>query len=141
MCRGSSVVERRPEKAGVASSILAPGTIHALYYKLFAACATLCTNLRAKNGLKSAEAGLELALASNAQCLRQERLPKGSAALDDARQEISGSRVPAGSALRSFGIVGVHRGRSGSRFNGNPLIAKRTSDLAAVAHVVHVAEH
>ena len=25
-CRGSSVVERRPEKAGVASSILAPGT-------------------------------------------------------------------------------------------------------------------
>jgi hypothetical protein len=26
MCRGSSVVERRPEKAGVASSILAPGT-------------------------------------------------------------------------------------------------------------------
>src|SRR5258708_17493758 len=28
-CRGSSVVERRPEKAGVASSILAPGTIHA----------------------------------------------------------------------------------------------------------------
>ncbi len=26
-CRGSSVVERRPEKAGVASSILAPGTI------------------------------------------------------------------------------------------------------------------
>jgi hypothetical protein len=27
MCRGSSVVERRPEKAGVASSILAPGTI------------------------------------------------------------------------------------------------------------------
>lgn len=28
MCRGSSVVERRPEKAGVASSILAPGTIH-----------------------------------------------------------------------------------------------------------------
>src|SRR6266446_5512796 len=28
-CRGSSLVERRPEKAGVASSILAPGTIHA----------------------------------------------------------------------------------------------------------------
>jgi hypothetical protein len=27
MCRGSSLVERRPEKAGVASSILAPGTI------------------------------------------------------------------------------------------------------------------
>jgi hypothetical protein len=27
LCRGSSVVERRPEKAGVASSILAPGTI------------------------------------------------------------------------------------------------------------------
>jgi len=26
ICRGSSVVERRPEKAGVASSILAPGT-------------------------------------------------------------------------------------------------------------------
>jgi hypothetical protein len=26
-CRGSSLVERRPEKAGVASSILAPGTI------------------------------------------------------------------------------------------------------------------
>ena len=26
MCRGSSLVERRPEKAGVASSILAPGT-------------------------------------------------------------------------------------------------------------------
>jgi hypothetical protein len=26
LCRGSSVVERRPEKAGVASSILAPGT-------------------------------------------------------------------------------------------------------------------
>ena len=25
-CRGSSLVERRPEKAGVASSILAPGT-------------------------------------------------------------------------------------------------------------------
>ena len=25
-CRGSSPVERRPEKAGVASSILAPGT-------------------------------------------------------------------------------------------------------------------
>jgi hypothetical protein len=29
VCRGSSLVERRPEKAGVASSILAPGTIHA----------------------------------------------------------------------------------------------------------------
>ena len=29
MCRGSSLVERRPEKAGVASSILAPGTTHA----------------------------------------------------------------------------------------------------------------
>jgi hypothetical protein len=28
-CRGSSLVERRPEKAGVASSILAPGTTHA----------------------------------------------------------------------------------------------------------------
>lgn len=28
-CRGSSLVERRPEKAGVASSILAPGTIEA----------------------------------------------------------------------------------------------------------------
>jgi hypothetical protein len=27
VCRGSSLVERRPEKAGVASSILAPGTI------------------------------------------------------------------------------------------------------------------
>ena len=27
ICRGSSLVERRPEKAGVASSILAPGTI------------------------------------------------------------------------------------------------------------------
>src|SRR5712671_4634248 len=26
-CRGSSLVERRPEKAGVASSILAPGTM------------------------------------------------------------------------------------------------------------------
>jgi hypothetical protein len=26
VCRGSSLVERRPEKAGVASSILAPGT-------------------------------------------------------------------------------------------------------------------
>src|SRR5207253_1612852 len=26
LCRGSSLVERRPEKAGVASSILAPGT-------------------------------------------------------------------------------------------------------------------
>ncbi len=26
ICRGSSLVERRPEKAGVASSILAPGT-------------------------------------------------------------------------------------------------------------------
>ena len=26
-CQGSSLVERRPEKAGVASSILAPGTI------------------------------------------------------------------------------------------------------------------
>gem|GEM_PF-6167180 len=31
-CRGSSVVERRPEKAGVASSILAPGTIHAYQF-------------------------------------------------------------------------------------------------------------
>src|SRR6266850_3534503 len=34
-CRGSSLVERRPEKAGVASSILAPGTTHA-YHGLFA---------------------------------------------------------------------------------------------------------
>src|SRR5678809_329639 len=82
MCRGSSVVERRPEKAGVASSILAPGTIQALYYKLFAACATLYTNLRARNGLKSVEAQLELALASNTQCLCQERLPKRCAAFD-----------------------------------------------------------
>ena len=30
-CRGSSLVERRPEKAGVASSILAPGTSFAFY--------------------------------------------------------------------------------------------------------------
>jgi hypothetical protein len=34
ICRGSSVVERRPEKAGVASSILAPGTTH-VYHGLF----------------------------------------------------------------------------------------------------------
>jgi hypothetical protein len=31
-CRGSSLVERRPEKAGVASSILAPGTILAFLF-------------------------------------------------------------------------------------------------------------
>src|SRR5258708_8898075 len=30
-CRGSSLVERRPEKAGVASSSLAPGTIRASF--------------------------------------------------------------------------------------------------------------
>src|SRR5258708_3240330 len=30
-CRGSSLVERRPEKAGEASSILAPGTIRASF--------------------------------------------------------------------------------------------------------------
>ncbi len=32
ICRGSSLVERRPEKAGVASSILAPGTIVTAIY-------------------------------------------------------------------------------------------------------------
>src|SRR5256885_13822812 len=31
-CRGSSLVERRPEKAGVASSILAPGTTSLLNF-------------------------------------------------------------------------------------------------------------
>jgi hypothetical protein len=31
-CRGSSVVERRPEKAGVASSILAPGTSFVFFF-------------------------------------------------------------------------------------------------------------
>src|SRR5262249_21827102 len=31
-CRGSSLVERRPEKAGVASSILAPGTIRSRHF-------------------------------------------------------------------------------------------------------------
>ena len=31
-CRGSSLVERRPEKAGVASSILAPGTMKTCLY-------------------------------------------------------------------------------------------------------------
>ena len=33
VCRGSSPVERRPEKAGVASSILAPGTIVSTTYQ------------------------------------------------------------------------------------------------------------
>ena len=32
-CRGSSLVERRPEKAGVASSILAPGTRSLLFLR------------------------------------------------------------------------------------------------------------
>jgi hypothetical protein len=31
-CRGSSLVERRPEKAGVASSILAPGTTRSRHH-------------------------------------------------------------------------------------------------------------
>jgi hypothetical protein len=33
-CRGSSLVERRPEKAGVASSILAPGTTRSRHHFL-----------------------------------------------------------------------------------------------------------
>src|SRR5258707_8990188 len=42
-CRGSSLVERRPEKAGVASSILAPGTIHAATPQANPRFPTLCT--------------------------------------------------------------------------------------------------